>query len=140
MRRFLMLFLSLLMLTPMLIGGPGVAQQGAPQKGGGQRLFIVFFKPWSADLSKTSLKMVQDAATAAKAVKLSHVTVLGYADTEGSAKANLDLTQQRVEVVRDALVRAGYSRDDISVKAQGSVTPIGDAQESRRVEITIRAP
>ena len=52
----------------------------------------------------------------------------------------IPLTQQRVEVVRDALVRAGYSRDDISVKAQGSVTPIGDAQESRRVEITIRAP
>ena len=135
MRRFLMFFLSFLMLTPMSIGGPAFAQQK-----GGQRLFIVFFKPWSADLSKTSLKVVQDAATAAKAIKLSHVTVLGYADTEGSAKANLDLTQQRVEVVRDALVRAGYSKDDISVKAQGSVTPIGDAQESRRVEITIRAP
>ena len=99
MRRFLMLFLSLLMVT----AGPVFAEQGAQQKGGGQRLFIVFFKPWSSDLSKTSLKMVQDAATAAKAVKLSHVTVLGYADTEGSAKANLDLTQQRVEVVRDAL-------------------------------------
>ena len=134
MRRFLMLSLSLLMLTPMLT--PALAQQ----KAGGQRLFIVFFKPWSTDLSKTSLKVVQDAAAAAKAIKLSHVTVLGYADTEGSAKANLDLTQQRVEVVRDALVRAGYPKDDISVKAQGSVTPIGDAQESRRVEITIRAP
>jgi outer membrane protein OmpA-like peptidoglycan-associated protein len=45
-----------------------------------------------------------------------------------------------VDVVRDALVRAGYPKDDISAKAQGSVTPIGDAQESRRVEITIRAP
>jgi outer membrane protein OmpA-like peptidoglycan-associated protein len=83
---------------------------------------------------------VQDAATAAKAIRLSHVTVLGYADTEGSTKANMDLTQQRVNVVRDALVRAGYPKDDISVKAQGSVTPVGDSQESRRVEITIRAP
>jgi outer membrane protein OmpA-like peptidoglycan-associated protein len=136
MRRFLMPFLSLLMLTPILIGGPALAQH----KGTAQRLFIVFFKPWSADLSKTSQKVVQDAAAAAKAVRLSHVTVLGYADTEGSAKANLDLTQQRVEVVRDALVRAGFPKDDISVKAQGSVTPIGDSQESRRVEITIRAP
>jgi outer membrane protein OmpA-like peptidoglycan-associated protein len=133
MRRFLML--SLLVLTPVITGGAALAQ-----KEGGQRLFIVFFKPWSADLGKTSLKVVQDAATTAKAIKLSHVTVLGYADTEGSAKANLDLTQQRVEVVRDALVRAGYPKDDISVKAQGSVAPIGDAQESRRVEITIRAP
>jgi outer membrane protein OmpA-like peptidoglycan-associated protein len=138
MRRILMLSLSLLMLTPVLT--PVLTPALAQQKSGDQRLFIVFFKPWSADLGKTSLKVVQDAAAAAKAIKLSHVTVLGYADTEGSAKANLDLTQQRVEVVRDALVRAGYSKDDISVKAQGSVTPIGDAQESRRVEITIRAP
>ena len=137
MRRFLMLFLSLLVLT----ASPALAQQkGAQKKEGDQRLFLVFFKPWSADLSKTSLKSVQDAAAAARAIPLSHVTVLGYADTEGSAKANLDLTKQRVNVVRDALVRAGYPKDDISVKAQGSVTPIGDAQESRRVEITIRAP
>lgn len=112
----------------------------AQHKGHGQRLFMVFFKPWSADLGKTSQKVVLDAAAAAKAIPLSHVTVLGYADTEGSAKANLDLTRQRVDVVRDALVRAGYPKDDISVKAQGSVKPIGDAQESRRVEITIRAP
>jgi outer membrane protein OmpA-like peptidoglycan-associated protein len=137
MRRFLMLFLSLLVLT----ASPALAQQkGAQKKEGDQRLFLVFFKPWSADLSKTSLKSVQDAAAAARAIPLSHVTVLGYADTEGSAKANLDLTKQRVNVVRDALVRAGYPKDDISVKAQGSVAPIGDAQESRRVEITIRAP
>ena len=137
MRRFLMLFLSLLVLT----ASPALAQQkGAQKKEGDQRLFLVFFKPWSADLSKTSLKSVQDAAAAAKAIPLSHVTVLGYADTEGSAKANLDLTKQRVNVVRDALVRAGYPKDDISVKAEGSVAPIGDAQESRRVEITIRAP
>ena len=137
MRRFLMLFLSLLVLT----ASPALAQQkGAQKKEGDQRLFLVFFKPWSADLSKTSLKSVQDAAAAAKAIPLSHVTVLGYADTEGSAKANLDLTKQRVNVVRDALVRAGYPKDDISVKAQGSVTPVGDSQESRRVEITIRAP
>ena len=137
MRRFVMLFLSLLMLT----AGPALAQhKGAQKKEGGQRLFIVFFKPWSSDLHKTSLKVVQDAAAAAKAIPLSHVTVLGYADTEGSAKANLDLTKERVRVVREALVRAGYPKDDISVKAEGSVAPIGDAQESRRVEITIRAP
>jgi outer membrane protein OmpA-like peptidoglycan-associated protein len=132
MRRFLMLFLSLLMLT----AGPSLAQQ----KGNNERLFMVFFKPWSSDLSKVSSTVIRNAAAAAKAIPLSHVTVLGYADTEGSAKANLDLTNQRVQVVRDALVRAGYPKDDISVKAQGSVTPIGDSQESRRVEITIRAP
>jgi outer membrane protein OmpA-like peptidoglycan-associated protein len=137
MRRFLMFFLSLLMLT----AGPALAQhKGAQKKEGDQRLFMVFFKPWSSDLSKTSQKVVQDAAAAAKAIPLSHVTVLGYADTEGSAKANLDLTKERVRVVREALVRAGYPKDDISVKAEGSVAPIGDAQESRRVEITIRAP
>ena len=130
------LMLSRLILAVLLLAtGPAVAQQKS-----GQRLFIIFFKPWSADLGKNSLKVVQQAAAAAKAIPLSQVTVLGYADTEGSTKANLDLTQQRVDVVRGALVRAGYPGDQISVKAQGSVAPIGDAQESRRVEITIRAP
>lgn len=123
------------------MGVPALAQhKGVQKRESDQRLFMVFFKPWSADLGKTSLKVVQDAAATAKAIPLSHVTVLGYADTEGSAKANLDLTKQRVRVVREALVRAGYPKDDISVKAEGSVAPIGDAQESRRVEITIRAP
>ena len=135
MRRILMLS-RLILAVLLLAAGPAVAQQ----KSGGQRLFIIFFKPWSADLGKNSLKLVQQAAAAGKAIPLSHVTVLGYADTEGSTKANLDLTQQRVDVVRAALVRAGYPGDQISVKAQGSVAPIGDAQESRRVEITIRAP
>ncbi len=66
--------------------------------------------------------------------------MLGYADMEGSAKANLDLTKKRVDNVRQALVRDGYPRDQISVLPFGSVKPIGDSQESRRVEITIRTP
>ena len=134
MRRILMLS-RLVLAVLLLAAGPAAAQHK-----GGQRLFIIFFKPWSADLGKTSLKVVEQAATAAKAIPLSQVTVLGYADTEGSTKANMDLTQQRVDTVRAALVRAGYPGDQISVKAQGSVAPVGDAQESRRVEITIRAP
>jgi outer membrane protein OmpA-like peptidoglycan-associated protein len=103
-------------------------------------LFLIFFKPWSAELDAGNQKMIQAAAAKAKATRQSHITVLGYADMEGSAKANLDLTKQRVETVRQSLIRDGYPDAKITVEPFGSVKPIGDSQESRRVEITIRTP
>ena len=132
MRRALLLALLVLWIAPP------AAQAEPPHRSPG--LFLVFFQPWSADLDASNAKIVQAAAKQAKAIAQSHVTVLGYADTEGSAKANLDLAKQRVETVRQALVHAGYPDDEITVKPIGSVPPMGDAQESRRVEITIRAP
>jgi len=132
MRRILLLALSFLWIVPLAV------QAELPHKGPG--LFLVFFQPWSSDLDAGNRKIVEAAAAQAKKVAQSHVTVLGYADTEGSAKANLDLAKQRVETVRQALVHAGYPDDEITVKPVGSVPPMGDAQESRRVEITIRAP
>ena len=103
-------------------------------------LFLIFFKPWSAELDAGNQKMIAAAVTKAKSIPQSHVTVLGYADMEGSSKANLDLTKNRVDAVKRFLVRDGFPEDRISVMPFGSVKPIGDSQESRRVEITIRAP
>lgn len=103
-------------------------------------LFLIFFQPWSAELSANDEKIIREAVSEAKATPQSHVTLLGYADMEGSSKANLDLAKQRVMAVRQALVRDGYPGDEITVKPFGSVKPMGDSQESRRVEITIRAP
>jgi outer membrane protein OmpA-like peptidoglycan-associated protein len=128
------LFLALLFLWTV----PPAAQAEPPHHNPG--LFLAFFQPWSSDLDASNRKIVEAAAAQAKKIAQSHVTVLGYADTEGSAKANLDLAKQRVETVRRALVHAGYPDEDITVKPVGSVPPMGDAQESRRVEITIRTP
>ena len=125
-----------LFLAFLLLWAAPAAQAQKPH----HNLFLVFFQPWSSDLDASNTKIIQAAAKQAKAIAQSHVTVLGYADTEGSAKANLDLAKQRVETVRQALVHAGYPDDEITVKPVGSVPPMGDAQESRRVEITIRAP
>lgn len=103
-------------------------------------LYLLFFKPWSAELTPNNQKIIQTAAAKAKTMPQSQVTVLGYADMEGSSKANLDLTKNRVTAVKQALVRDGFPEDRITVKPFGSVKPIGDSQESRRVEITIRTP
>jgi outer membrane protein OmpA-like peptidoglycan-associated protein len=132
MRRILLLALSFLWIAPL--AAKAEPTHHAPG------LFLAFFQPWSSDLDASNRKIVEAAAAQAKKTAQSHVTVLGYADTEGSAKANLDLAKQRVETVRLALVHAGYPNDEITVKPVGSVPPMGDAQESRRVEITIRTP
>jgi len=131
MRRYLTLLLPILLMT-------SVAAVAADQ--GRSNLFLIFFQPWSAKLDAGNQKMIQTAVTKAKTIPQSQVTVLGYADMEGSAKANLDLTKSRVDAVKQMLVRDGFPEDRITVKPFGSVKPIGDSQESRRVEITIRAP
>jgi outer membrane protein OmpA-like peptidoglycan-associated protein len=130
MRRFVTVLVSVCLFSGMALA----AEQSRPP------LFLIFFKPWSADLGANNEKIIQTAVAKAKSLPQSHVTVLGYADMEGSAKTNLDLAKKRVDTVRQALVRDGYPRDQISVLPFGSVKPIGDSQESRRVEITIRTP
>ena len=138
--------LVLAALLAAAITAPAAAQTSSPMHAAAMPakpkppLYLIFFQPWSAEITPHSMKIIEHAVAKAKATPLSHVNVLGYADMEGSAKANLDLTKNRVEAVRAKLVQAGYPKDSITVRPFGSVQPIGDPQESRRVEITITAP
>ena len=57
----------------------------------------------------------------------------GHADRNGSAVANLRLSQRRADAVRDALVRLGADPLRLVQSGHGEVQATGDAADNRRV-------
>jgi outer membrane protein OmpA-like peptidoglycan-associated protein len=63
--------------------------------------------------------------------------VIGFADTVGSAQANIDVSRLRAQVVADALTANGIDAGRIQRAARGATQFELSAQESRRVEIVV---
>jgi len=67
----------------------------------------------------------------------------GHTDNQGSSKANLALSQERVDAVKRYLVAMGISKDRVKTKAFGGSQPLSNemTQEARsmnrRVEMRI---
>jgi outer membrane protein OmpA-like peptidoglycan-associated protein len=72
------------------------------------------------------------------------VEVAGHTDNVGNAKLNVELSEQRAEVVRDYIMQRGIDRARITVIGYGGSKPIvsnSDSQKrekNRRVEITLK--
>jgi outer membrane protein OmpA-like peptidoglycan-associated protein len=124
----------LLVLSVLLLAGcSGFGYPtGAPR-------YVVFFEPFSAQLDEAAQKVLAEAAAAAKKQSDAPVTVIGYADPEGSAQTNRDLSRTRAGVVADALIKDGVSGPRIRRRAMGSVDYSLDSLESRRVEVVLGA-
>ncbi|MBQ9255054.1 MAG: OmpA family protein [Bacteroidales bacterium] len=86
----------------------------------------IFFPIGSAEVSDKNQVNIQYMADVIKASKSSKVyTVTGYADkATGSENRNLELSQQRAEAVRDALINAGVDANKVKVDYKGcSIQP-----------------
>lgn len=102
------------------------------------RGYLVFFQPWSAALDPTALAIISTAYRAADANPAATVTVSGFADTIGTAQANVYLSETRAQVVADALVADGLTPSRIHRQALGeSGTPNTSEQYERRVLIQV---
>lgn len=101
----------------------------------------VFFQQWSAALDSSALNAIASAAQVAQANPTQDVLVTGAADSVGSVKANVYLSETRAQVVSDQLVADGVAQDRIKIKADGvvpSMVPNGTpAQIARRVLIQV---
>jgi outer membrane protein OmpA-like peptidoglycan-associated protein len=72
-----------------------------------------------AKLDEVALQMKQDPALSAE--------VLGYSDSQGPESANLRISQQRADAVKNYLVtRHGIDPARISTDARGEADPVGD--------------
>ena len=105
----------------------------------GQR-YVVFFRESSAQMDDLAKAVLVGAADWAKKHSDMPVTVASYADPYGSQKANADFTRLRAQVVVDGLVANGVLASRIQRREIGPVNFTLDAQESRRVEITVGSP
>jgi peptidoglycan-associated lipoprotein len=133
------------------VGMPGPAGvQGATGSAGAQGAMVRWtsFKDILFDFDKSDLRAnetskVSEIATYMEQNPSVKVGIDGHTDPRGTDKYNQALSERRVVVIRDALLRAGVPVDKIHTGAFGKARPVcGNPTEScwqrdRRVEVLI---
>jgi outer membrane protein OmpA-like peptidoglycan-associated protein len=72
-----------------------------------------------------------------------HLAIEGHTDNIGSDEANMKLSQQRADTVRDFLLEQGLTADTVTAVGLGKAEPVADnstndgRQKNRRVEIIV---
>jgi outer membrane protein OmpA-like peptidoglycan-associated protein len=122
--RFASLFLAVLLLAACAVFAPS----GPP--------YMVYFPERSAQLDAKAHDVVVLVAQRANEVPATRVKVIGYTDSAGSPPADVLLSQQRAQVVADALVANGVAANRLDRIGAGQ-TNEDPGIASRRVEITI---
>jgi len=108
------------------------------------KYWLAFFDLNSAKITPKGADTIAEAATIAKGMPNSRVTVTGYTDTDGSPAYNMALSLKRANAVKDALMSNGVSPTAITVTGRGEegllvATPDNVKMESnRRVQIVIQ--
>ena len=108
---------------------------------------IINFPTNSAEIPPTGKTLLQHAATAFKQLPSGTVVeIAGYTDNTGDPAANVQLSQQRADAVRAALVSAGVDPSMLVAKGYGSANPVAtnDTLEgkfrNRRIEYRVVKP
>lgn len=103
-------------------------------------LMAVHFDTGKATISADSDPVLQKAASLIKAAPAgTQIEIGGHTDATGDAAANLTLSQQRAESVRDYLVQLGVPAGMLTAKGYGEATAAdGDSNAAeRRVSFTV---
>ena|SRR5271156_348391 len=85
---------------------------------------VVYFQERSAQLDAPTRSLSAEAAQRANAEPTAPVTVAGYTDSAGSPPADVSLSQERAEVVADALAADGISASRRSAPGAGRLAVI----------------
>lgn len=104
----------------------------------------VMFRTGSIDLDEQVVVKLEELGKLLAAHPQLEVQLHGFADPRGTAKENLELSQRRADVVREALVRGGAAPEQIRLAAHGedlTTAAQGDLEAfawERRVSLSIR--
>lgn len=108
------------------------------------RLHGLRFESGKAEIPPQSYPVLDKVIQAVTALPGSHVVIEGHTDSQGSAKINKELSEQRAQAVLDYLVRqAGVDSQRLTAIGYGAERPVAtnDTAEgralNRRIEITI---
>ncbi|MGI9285629.1 MAG: OmpA family protein [Pseudomonadales bacterium] len=115
------------------------------QDGRGQVLTIgdVLFEFNTAELSPAGEKAIERIAGILQQYPDRNILIEGYTDNSGSAAVNRNISQQRAENVKRALVELGAAEEKIGAIGLGEYYPIADNGsnegriKNRRVEVII---
>jgi outer membrane protein OmpA-like peptidoglycan-associated protein len=99
---------------------------------------ICHFGPGSARVDNACKAILDEVALLMRDRSEATALVIGYSDTSGSEAANMRISQQRAENVKNWLVtRHGIDPSRITVEARGEAEASGDAAEDRRAVIRV---
>lgn len=105
--------------------------------------FDIYFAADQAELTPAAAEAVRMGAAKAAACQVDRVRVLGLADAQGGATANLNLSERRAQAVTTALEAAGLPAPVFEVQAAGdagATTAAGaNAPLRRRTEVLIES-
>ena len=123
---------------------PPLSKTGTPNPEQAPVSYMVFFNLGSTKLSDQDQNTVAQAAQVYKTKANARVMVTGYADTVGSPSANMALSQQRANVVKNLLVQSGVPAAAITTAASGDTGLLVETAsqtnqpKNRRVTIVIQ--
>ncbi|WP_058835151.1 OmpA family protein [Luteimonas abyssi] len=83
------------------------------------------------DFSPAGRQALDDLATRLSARQLEIVHVIGHSDRIGNDRANLRLSEQRADAVREYLIERGVPADAITAVGRGSVEPVVECDSLR---------
>ncbi len=112
-------------------------QAAAPKTASPPTKLILFFHPWSPELTPEAKVIVDHAAQIVKETGPSTVTVAGYTDTDGSAADNQKLAIQRVKTVQDAMIADGVDPKLFLTIPLGPPEDTAGMTGDRRIEIRL---
>jgi outer membrane protein OmpA-like peptidoglycan-associated protein len=104
----------------------------------------ISFNKNSSVLSDDGKAIVEDVAAALK-TSTAKVEIGGHTDSRGRDALNQELSQERADAVREALIAAGIDASRISAKGYGEAIPIGNnntesgRSRNRRIELRVVA-
>lgn len=129
-----------------------VAQPGAPVDNAGcQSLFsdivrndTIHFETGSARIDTNSAKILNSVVSTAQRCPTGKIEIRGYADGEGSSKANLALSQHRSDAVKQYMVNAGVDGSRLTAVGYGEAEPVASNDtpdgraKNRRIEFLVK--
>ncbi|MBS0226727.1 MAG: sodium/proton-translocating pyrophosphatase, partial [Proteobacteria bacterium] len=99
---------------------------------------VLYFASGSAMIEAGDASALDTLAKTMSAHPEVQATVSGYNDASGNAAKNAELSKQRAEAVRDALVAKGVDSARITLDKPAETTVGGDPKDARRVEVHVR--
>lgn len=104
---------------------------------------IIEFESGSATLTPAGLQILEDMTSALQRVGDKPVTIIGHTDNVGNPSANLMLSNQRAETVKQYLIDHGIEAARLSTAGKGDRDPIASNETSegrmrnRRIEFSV---
>jgi outer membrane protein OmpA-like peptidoglycan-associated protein len=103
----------------------------------------VLFSSGQAQLVEGGRSSLEEVVDLLQTEPDKQIRVEGHTDSRGDAEANLQLSQQRAEAVREALIELGVASDRVTATGMGEDFPISSNEDeegralNRRVDVIL---